>query len=279
MVTAQGAQAPAAQPQGPSAFERVEEDARYLEVDCPAGELARIAQGRGWGDAELEAIADLFSTLRESKRETTVNTLLKLSRLPLEKPKTFDNYDFCRLRGKDVEALRRLPSLSHFHAGSNIAFIGPSGVGKTHLAKAYGRECCLRGYKAYILTGSELKTKLKAAIANGTEDKAVSSISKPSCLIIDEVGRCKFDKRQTNLFFDIVDHRYEKRTPMTTIFTSNYGPDKWGEFFDGDSTLLCALDRIFDHAAVFMMRGTSYRGAQLEKFAVEAVPAKKENKK
>ena len=151
--------------------------------------------------------------------------------------------------------------------------------GKTHLAKAYGRECCLRGYKAYILTGSELKTKLKAAIANGTEDKAVSSISKPSCLIIDEVGRCKFDKRQTNLFFDIVDHRYEKRTPMTTIFTSNYGPDKWGEFFDGDSTLLCALDRIFDHAAVFMMRGTSYRGAQLEKFAVEAVPAKQENKK
>lgn len=93
-MTAQGAQAPAAQPQGPSAFERVEEDARYLEVDCPAGELARIAQGRGWGDAELEAIADLFSTLRESKRETTVNTLLKLSRLPLEKPKTFDNYDF-----------------------------------------------------------------------------------------------------------------------------------------------------------------------------------------
>ena len=106
-----------------------------------------------------------------------------------------------------------------------------------------------------------------------------TSISKPSCLIIDEVGRCKFDKRQTNLFFDIVDHRYEKRTPMTTIFTSNYGPDKWGEFFDGDSTLLCALDRIFDHAAVFMMRGTSYRGAQLEKFAVEAVPAKQENKK
>ena len=53
------------------------------------------------------------------------------------------------------------------------------------------------------------------------------------------------------------------------IFTSNMSPNKWGEFFSEDSSLLCALDRIFDDATVFMMKGNSYRGKRLETIAIE----------
>ena len=71
------------------------------------------------------------------------------------------------------------------------------------------------------------------------------------------------------MFFDMVDRRHNKEGPNTMIFTSNMSPNKWGEFFSEDSSLLCALDRIFDNAPVFMMKGNSYRGKRLETRAIE----------
>lgn len=62
------------------------------------------------------------------------------------------------------------------------------------------------------------------------------------------------------MFFDVIDRRYNKEGPNTLILTSNLGPDKWSEFFSEDSSLLCSLDRIFDFATVFTIKGQSYRG-------------------
>jgi len=94
----------------------------------------------------------------------------------------------------------------------------------------------------------------------------------PQCLIVDEVGRCVYDRPCTDLFFDVVDRRYEKEGPNAMVLTSNIAPSGWDEFFTGDDTLLCALDRLFDKASVFVMRGPSYRGRELDTYSVEAVP-------
>ena len=134
---------------------------------------------------------------------------------------------------------------------------------------AYGRECCCKGMKAYFLKATELNQKFMDAIKYGREGSAINGLVKPSCLIIDEIGRCVFNRDATRLFFDMVDRRYNKEGPNTMIFTSNVSPDKWGEFFNEDSSLLCALDRIFDDATVFMMKGHSYRGKKLETIAIE----------
>ena len=104
----------------------------------------------------------------------------------------------------------------------------------------------------------------------GRESFTINGLVKPSCLIIDEVGRCVFDKENTCMFFDIIDRRYNKEGPNMMIFTSNKDPDKWGEFFNEDSLLLCALDRIFDDATVFMIKGNSYRGRNCETIALSA---------
>ena len=95
---------------------------------------------------------------------------------------------------------------------------------------------------------------------------------RPSCLIVDEVGWCTFDKACTDLFFDVVDRRYEKDCANTMILTSNTPTNNWDEFFTGDDTLLCTLDRLFDRASVFVMKGASFRGAELEIFSVETTP-------
>lgn len=153
-----------------------------------------------------------------------------------------------------------------------VAFVGPGGIGKTHLAQAYGRECCMRWLKTYYIKATELRDRFQKAVQRGNTSRVVSSLVKPSCLIVDEVGRCVYDRPCTDLFFDVVDRRYEKEGPNAMILTSNIAPSGWDEFFAGDDTLLCALDRLFDKASVFVMRGPSYRGRGLDTYSVEAVP-------
>lgn len=250
-------------------FDRIQTSTKALSIDLYASGLAAFADEEKLSTESLEAVCKVLDFLQQRKNESIVNTLLKMSRLPLKEPKTFDGFDFDHVRGKHVEHLKDLPSLATLYAHRNLAFIGPQGVGKTHLAMAYGRECCCKGLKAYFLKATELNQKFMDAIKYGREGSVINGLVKPSCLIIDEIGRCVFNRDATRMFFDMVDRRYNKEGPNTMIFTSNVSPDKWGDFFNEDSSLLCALDRIFDDAKVFMMKGNSYRGKKLETIAIE----------
>ena len=97
----------------------------------------------------------------------------------------------------------------------------------------------------------------------------LNSLVRPSCLIIDEVGHCELDKENTRLFFDLIDRRYQKEGSYNIVFTSNKNPSQWRNVFNEDDSLLCALDRIFDDATVFTIRGESFRGRRLEKVSLQ----------
>ena len=253
-----------------SMFDQIQASAKFLKLDLSAQEIAQISVERKFNDDQLNAIISVLSYLEKKRHESIVSTLLRMSRLPLKEPKTFENFDYSQLHGKQVETIKGLSTLSPLYAKKNLAFIGPQGVGKTHLSMAFGRECCLKGLKAYFLKATELNQKFKDARKYGRESSCINGLVKPSCLIIDEVGRCVFDKENTRMFFDVIDRRYNKEGPNTMIFTSNKSPDKWGEFFSEDSSLLCSLDRIFDIATVFMIKGNSYRGKNCETIALSA---------
>jgi DNA replication protein DnaC len=255
-----------------SPYALASEAAARLGLQLTAAEVATLASDHDMGGAELGALAVTFDYLAEKRRRASIETLLRLSRLPRREPKTFDGFDFSRIQGRDAGALAKLPALADLYARRNVAFIGPGGIGKTHLAQAYGRECCKRGLKTYYVKANELRDRFQRAAERGSAQRTVATLVKPSCLIVDEVGRCVFDRACTDLFFDVIDRRYEKEGPNTMILTSNVAPSSWDEFFTGDETLLCALDRVFDKASVFMMRGPSYRGRGLDTYSVEAVP-------
>ena len=108
---------------------------------------------------------------------------LNMSHIPQKSPKTFEGFDFGRIRGKGGEALSQLPTLSNLYARRNLALIGPEGVGKTHLAQAYGRECCMRGMQAYYIKARELSEKLAKAVKLGSSANLVNQLVRPACLI------------------------------------------------------------------------------------------------
>lgn len=253
-----------------SVYERIGEASGYLKLDLKATDVAELAARENWTEEHLKYVADMFFFMKSQEEEKTVQTLLRLSRLPLKEPKTFQNFDFSQIHGREAEMLQNLSTLAALYGRRNLAFIGPQGVGKTHLAMAFGRACCEKGYKAYFLKASELNQKLTDAIKYGHENSTINGLVKPSCLIIDEIGRCEFNKTNTRMFFDVIDRRYNKEGPNTLILTSNLQPSRWGEFFGENSSLLCSMDRIFDMATVFNIKGQSYQGKQLQTVTLAA---------
>lgn len=193
-----------------------------IGIDVHARKNCVFALGRDTGEARAG-----------KKRERAVQMHLNMSRIPQKGPKTFASFDFGRLRGKGNEALAGLPALANLYARRNLALIGPEGVGKTHLAQAYGRACCERGLPAYYVKARELSEKLEKAARLGSTHSAMNRLIRPACLIIDEMGRRGLDRECTDLLSRVVDARCEKDGPNLILMTSNFTADKWDEFFTG----------------------------------------------
>lgn len=257
------------QPMNIFAFNDSASSFKILGLDMDLMEYSAYLEDNGFSHDQMNAIDQFLEHLREKKVRNTIDMYLRTSRLPQKVPKTFENFDFSVIRGKHVDRLKALSDLNAIRAHRNIAFIGPPGIGKTHLAQAYGYECCQNGFKTYFIKMSELRDKFTTARRNGKEASCLNGLVRPACLIIDEVGHCEFDKDNTRLFFDMIDRRYNRQGCNNIIFTSNKNPSQWKHNFNDDDDLLCALDRIFDDATVFNIRGDSYRGKSLENITLQ----------
>lgn len=217
---------------------------------------------------ELDAIHGFLDAMVRRKRAAAIATLKRLSRIPQKAPSTFDNFDMDRLcteAGRQVNALK---TLSFISARRNVIMVGPTGTGKTHLAMAIGNRCCDNNMKAYFIKMGELKERFHSAILAERQGKYLSGLSKYSCLIIDEIGYCHFDKAETLMFFQLIDRINLKETG-SIVLTSNKDTSSWQELFEEDDALECTMDRLCDTAICLTFSGCSYRGKGQERINLD----------
>jgi DNA replication protein DnaC len=138
----------------------------------------------------------------------------------------------------------------------NVVFIGPPGVGKTHLAIGIGLKAIEAGYKVSFHTALGLMETLELAELKGELKKKINQLLKFDVLIIDELGYLPMNKQGRHNLFQLINALYEYRS---IILTTNKEFTQWGEFFSHDHVAVPIVDRIIHHSHIFMLGGESYR--------------------
>jgi DNA replication protein DnaC len=202
----------------------------------------------------LEAIDNLLDeelSLREGRR---VKAALKMGRLLTIK--TLTGFDFAFQPSLDRNRILTLAGLDFISRHEVVHFLGQPGCGKTHLAIALAVEAVQAGRSVYFTTLAELIGSLAKAEREGTLRERIRFLCRPQLLVVDEIGYLPVVAGGGNLFFQLVNARYERGA---MILTSNRGFAEWGEVF-GDTVVATALlDRLLHHAIVVRIEGASYR--------------------
>jgi DNA replication protein DnaC len=239
----------------PPTLARVRQHLVQLKLACALEVLdetmARVEQGQL---SVLEAIDALLSdecANRETRRIKAARMTARLTQV-----KTLESFDFSFQPSLDRNRILTLAQLGFIERHQSIHFLGPPGVGKSHLALALGMEAIKAGKSVYFTTLTELITSLTKAEREGNLATRVRYFNRAAVLIVDEVGYLPISPAGANLFFQLVNARYEKGA---MILTSNRGFKEWGEIF-GDNVIAAALlDRLLHHAVVIEIEGNSYR--------------------
>lgn len=202
----------------------------------------------------LELLDDLLGEEHSTRESRRIKAQLMTSRLT--RIKTLEGFDFSFQPSLDRNRILALAELSFIDRGEVVHLLGPPGTGKSHLAIALGVEAVKAGKSVYFATLAEIIAALAKAEREGKLAQRISYLTRAALLIIDEVGYLPIQKGGANLFFQLINARYERGA---IILTSNRGFGEWGEVF-GDTVVAAALlDRLLHHAIVIEIAGSSYR--------------------
>jgi DNA replication protein DnaC len=167
-----------------------------------------------------------------------------------------DDYDYSFNNSVTKRQITQLLDLSWIEAAYNIIFLGPSGVGKTHLAVTLGIQAVEQGYKVSFVTMEKLIKLLKTDEISVRARQKLRRIMNSDLIIIDEIGFQPISRQESNLFFQVISNLYEQRS---VIITSNKGFEEWAELLQDPVITTAILDRLTHHSEIFNMTGDSYR--------------------
>ena len=213
--------------------------------------LRRLERGEMTAIEAIDALLAEELTLRENRRIKIALMMARLSSI-----KTLAGFDFSFQPSLDKNRIMALAELEFIDRSEVVHLLGPPGTGKSHLSLALGVQAIKAGRSVYFTPLSDLVSTLAKAEREGTLREKIRFFCRFSLLIVDEIGYLPVVAGGGNLFFQLVNARYEKGA---MILTSNRGFAEWGEVFGDPVVATALLDRLLHHAIVVQIEGSSYR--------------------
>ncbi len=180
----------------------------------------------------------------------------RLTRSGLEPDKTLESFDF-RFNPRIHEAtFRELATCGFLQKHENLFWVGPSGVGKSHLAQALGHEACRRGHEVLYRRTAAVMDWVTAGQGDGTHGRRLKQVGALDLLVLDDFGLTPLSEAQQTDLYQLICERYQKRS---TILTSNRDFNEWPMVFANPLMGSAAMDRLVHQALKIVIEGKSYR--------------------
>lgn len=238
-----------------SIYEKVKDNLKQLELQQMQIHIDDVVKEISNNNLPfIEGLYKLTNYEIEMQETNCSNALIKAAAFPFKKE--LSEFDFSFQPSIKESEIKDLLTLHFMSKTENIVFLGSSGVGKTHLATTIGIESAKNRYSTYFIKCNELLQQLKRAKSENRLDIRLRHFKKYKLLIIDEVGYLPIDKEDANIFFQLIDMRYELRS---TIVTTNINFEDWGTLFKDEVVASAILDRLLHHSHIISISGNSYR--------------------
>ena len=195
----------------------------------------------------------------------------RLQRAYFRDPGTLESFDWSfNAKTIDPAPFRELATGDFVRRGDNVAFVGKSGLGKSHLIQSIGRCCCVLGYRVRYVTSAKLLEELTAASGDRTLSNRVRYYGRFDLLIIDEFGFDKLERLEypesPSLLYKVVDHRNGRGS---TALITNIDFKHWTDYLGDPPLAMALLDRVVDGAIIQRFAGNSYRAFRAEQKALQ----------
>jgi DNA replication protein DnaC len=244
--------------------ERVRDNLEKLRLQGMAQVLDMVAEEAARANLPyLDFLDRLLEEEAAARYQRTVAFKTRMARFPFIK--TLDQFDFSFQPSIDQRQIKELATLRFIASGENVIFLGPPGVGKTHLAVALGLKAVSQGYGVYFITVHEFMDTLARDYSENRMAERMRVLCRPKLLIIDEMGYLPLDRMGASFFFQLVSRRYERGS---IIITSNKSYGDWGSIFSDSIIASAILDRLLHHSTTINIRGESYRLREKKKAGI-----------
>lgn len=236
--------------------ESIEERMKDLGLGFMAAGLESFLEAQARSENTLtQSMADLLEIEYLPRKERAARSRLKLSGMPAVK--LLEDFELDWLKGGiTARQVTELSSLAFIERAENVVLMGPSGLGKTHLMLALAHKACMTEYTVWYTSCIDLIENMSRAREQGRLRRRLTWLRKPHLILIDEVGYETLTKEQANLFFQVVNARYEHGS---MILTTNKPFARWAEMLGDEAIATATIDRLLHHAHVYSLKGNSYR--------------------